>query len=147
MQTQFAFRFESSIAIDIEAIITTNCRSFLVVPRHEINVRSTSCKIVLVLKLEQDLQNARNREQQHVTVIGQLAAGVYENDTVLTIWREVIGDKAVRGIQKFAQVYSYLGELVSGTLVEGKKQTAPKMLKLRSLAVLTHYRRMKRNFQ
>jgi hypothetical protein len=94
MQTQSAFRFESSIAIDVEAIKTTNSRSFLVVPRHEIVVRSTSCKIVLVLKGEQDLRNARDREQQHVTVIGQSAAGVYEKYTVSTIWREEIGNLA-----------------------------------------------------
>ena len=51
------------------------------------------------------MPNARNREQQHVTVIGRLAAGVYEKDTVSTIWREEIGDTAVRGIQKFTQVH------------------------------------------
>jgi hypothetical protein len=61
------------------------------------------------------MQEIESNKQQHVTVIRRLAAGVYEKDTLSTIWREEIGDTAVRGIQKFAQVYNYLGDLVSGT--------------------------------
>ncbi len=51
-----------------------------------------------------------------MTVIERVAAGVYEKDTVSTIWREEIGGTAVRGIQKFAHVYShFLEELEPGT--------------------------------
>ena len=51
------------------------------------------------------MQEIESNKQQHVTVIRRLAAGVYEKDTVSTIWGEEIGDTAVRGIQKFALVY------------------------------------------